>query len=439
MPVRNWSSFLHNHVWQVQISKMPKWKAFWFRFLRVILLTSQGFTKSQIQQGASSLTYYTLLAIVPVIALILGIARGFRLETQVEEWILGQFGQHQLIIRQIFKIGESSFEQVKGGWIATVGVLLFLWAGIKVLIYIERVMNQVWEVKGGRSFARRFSDYLAMLFLCPIIVLMASGLTVYVSTVITTLGKYGEIFETIDPILIWLFNLIPYILTCLLFTFLYIFIPNTRVRFVPAFWAGVITGTLFQGIQWVYLNFQIGVTRYNVIYGTFAIIPLFLIWLHLSWVILLLGAKIAFSIQNVDAYEFITEDVQLSHKFRTILSLRIAHYCIKKFIDVAAPPMIIEISNELAIPLSLTSTLIFQLVAAEVLSEVKRPIDQESGFQPAMDISQLTIKRVIDMINLKGEIIPLPPSRELSLILRSLEKFSDEIEKSDGNILLKDI
>ena len=176
---RNWGSFLHNHIWQVQIHTLPKWKAFWFRFLRIILLISQGFTKSQIQQGASSLTYYTLLAIVPMIAFVLGIARGFLFEKELEKWLIDRFGQHQEIIQQILKFAEASVVKVQGGFIAVAGVLLFLWAGIKVLIYIERVMNQVWEIKRKRPFARRFSDYLAMLFLCPLIILLASGLTVY--------------------------------------------------------------------------------------------------------------------------------------------------------------------------------------------------------------------------------------------------------------------
>jgi len=436
---RNWSSFLHNRVWQVQISTLSKWKAFWFRFLRIVLLTSQGFTKSQIQQGASSLTYYTLLAIVPMIALVLGIARGFLLEKEVEEWLMRQFGQHQEILEQILRFAEASVAKVQGGLIAAIGVLLFLWAGIKVLIYIERVMNQVWEVKRKRPFARRFSDYLAMLFLCPLIILLASGMTVYLTTALTALGEHGKILHEISPVLLWMLNLLPYLLTCLLFTFLYIFIPNTRVRFLPALWSGLITGTVFQLIQWAYLYFQIGVTQYNVIYGTFAVFPLFLIWLHLSWVIILLGAKITFSMQNVDAYEFITDDVLLSHKFRTILSLRLTHFCIKKFCTANPPPSTIELSNNLSIPLSLTGILLFQLVAAGILSEVKREIDQEAGFQPARDVDQLTIKCVIDMINLRGEAIPLPPSHELDLILKSLDQFNKEIEQSNGNILLKNI
>lgn len=422
----------------MQIAMLPKWKAYWYRFLRIILLTNRGFTKSQIQQGASSLTYYSLLAIVPIIALLIGVARGFAFEQTLEGWLLYQFSDQQQVIRQIFSFATESLEEANGGLITGIGLAILIWSAIKILTNIEFVMNQIWEVQKGRSLAKQFTDYMAMLFLAPIIIFLVSGLTGYVSALLTALSK-GKVLAEFVPLLIPLLSLITFLLTALLFTFLYIFIPNTRVRFIPAIIAGIFTAIAYQILQWVYFYFQIGVSSYNAIYGTFAAFPLFLIWLHLSWVIILLGAKVCFSLQNVDAYEFISEDVHLSHKFRMICSLRIVHLCIKSFIQERPPPAIIEISNTLSIPLLLTSQLVYQLVAANVLIEVKRERDQEASYQPARSVERLTIMRVIDMINEHGESVPLPPSKDLSLILKSLQKFSAAIEKSDANILLRDI
>jgi membrane protein len=428
--------FLKKDIWHIQIAALPQWKALLFRFLRILILTNQGFTKSQIQQGASALTYYSLLAVVPIIALLIGIARGFVFEQTLESWLIQHFTEQQQIIEQIFKFANASLEQAKGGVIAGVGIAILIWATIKILINIELVMNRIWEVKKGRSLARRFTDYLAMVFLAPLLVFLASGLTGYLSAILSAVSK-RKVLEHFASLLIPLLSLLSFFLISLLFTFLYIFMPNTRVRFIPALIAGIFTGVIYQFLQWLYFYFQIGVASYNAIYGTFAALPLFLVWLHLSWVIILLGAKVCFAIQNVDAYEFISDDVQLSNKIRSICALRIAHLCIKRFVDETAPPSAIEISNELAIPLLLTNQLIFQLVGAGVLAEIKRE-DQEEAFQPARNVQRLTIKRVLDMINEMGETIPLPPSQELTLILKSLEKFSQAVEKSDGNILLKD-
>lgn len=432
-------NFFQKDIWHYKLNTLPKWKAYPARLLRILIIISQGFTKSQIQQGASSLTYYTLLAIVPIIALLIGIAKGFHLEQTFETWLIREFADQKEVLARIFTFANHSLEATNQGVIAGIGILILLWSAIKILTNIEFVMNQVWEVREGRSFARRFSDYLAMILICPIIIFAASGVTVYLTTVLSTIGHGDTIVHTIGRYLIPVFSLIPFLLTCLLFTFLYIFMPNTQVRFGPAIIAGLISGTIYQGLQWVFFGFQIFIAKYNTIYGTFAALPLFLIWLHLSWTILLLGAKVAFAVQNVDAFESVSEDLNLSGRLRLILSLRITHLCIKKFILENPLPTIIEISNQLEIPHPLTGNLVYQLVQAGVLSETKRGSDLEVCYQPAKSPEQLTIKRVMDMINEQGEDIFTPPSRELTKILSSLEAFSNAIEHSDGNIRLKDI
>ena len=422
----------------MQISGLPRWKAAGYRLLRILMLTSQGFTKSQIQQGASALTYYSMLAVVPVIALLIGIARGFRFEETLETWLQERFAEQKIVITQIFKFANESLQATSGGIIAGIGVALLLWAAIKILINIELVMNQIWEVKEGRALADRFTDYLAMLFLAPILIFLASGMTGYMSALLSVVHK-GKLFEPIVSLLIPLLSVFSFLLASLLFTFLYIFMPNTRVRFLPALLAGIFTGIIYQLLQWLYFYFQIGVAGYNAIYGTFAALPLFLIWLHLSWVIILLGAKLCFAIQNVNAYEFISENLHLSQRFRLLCSLRIAQYCMKKFVREESPPSALELSNRLAIPLPLTNRLLYQLVGAEVLVKVQRERDKEEAYQPGRSPETLTIKRTMDMINERGEVIPLPPSHELTVILKSLEKFGVAMDHSESNVLLKDI
>ena len=434
----NIQDFLTQDIWQVQITTLPPWKRFGYRVLRTLMLISQGFTKNQIQQGASALTYYSMLSVVPIIALLIGIARGFLFEQSLEAWLLERFADQKLIIGQLFKFAGESLQAANGGIIAGVGIALLVWSAINILTNIELVMNQIWEVREGRSLARRFTDYLAMLFLAPILIFLASGLTGYLSALVSAVHK-GTLFDQIAPFLIPALSLVSVLLSALLFTFLYIFMPNTRVRFLPALFAGIFTAVIYQILQWFYFYFQIGVASYNAIYGTFAAIPLFLIWLHLSWVMILLGAKLCFAIQNVDAFEFMSEHIHLSHRFRLVCSLRLAQYCVKKFMREESPPSALELSNRLAIPMPLTNRLLFQLEKAEVLVKVKRDHDQEEAYLPGRSPETLTIKRTIDMINERGEVIPLSPSHELTLILKNLEKFGVAMEESDANILLKDI
>lgn len=430
--------FLTKDIWHVQITTLPRWKRLGYRVLRTLMLTSQGFTKNQIQQGASALTYYSMLAVVPIIALLIGIARGFLFEQSLEKWLLERFADQKLVIDQIFKFAGQSLQAANGGVIAGVGIALLVWSAIKILTNIELVMNQIWEVHEGRSLARRFTDYMAMLFLAPILIFLASGMTGYMSALVSAVHK-GTVLEHIAPLFIPLLSLFSVLLSALLFTFLYIFMPNTRVRFFPAMFAGIFTALIYQILQWFYFYFQIGVAGYNAIYGTFAAIPLFLIWLHLSWVMILLGAKLCFAIQNVDAFEFMSENIHLSHRFRLICSLHLAQYCTKKFVREESPPSALELSNRLAIPLPLTNNLLYQLEKAEVLVKVRREHDQEEAYQPGRSPESLTIKRTMDMINERGEVIPLSPSHELTLILKNLEKFGVAMEESDANILLKDI
>ncbi len=434
-----WISYVKKDIWEIHLDSLPKWKASWVRFLRVVMLTGQGFAKSQIQQGASSLTYYTLLAFVPVLALLIGIARGFQFEDTLQIWLTRQFFDQKDVIEKVFDFAKISLNQASQGVIAGVGIALLLWSAIKILLNLEHVMNKIWETRHGRSLSKKFTDYLAMLFLCPVIIFLASGITVYVSTALTAITGEGHFLATFRGFLLPFLNFIPLFLTCILFAFLYIFMPSTRVKFSAAIWAGVITGIIYQLVQMLYLYFQIGVTSYNAVYGTFAALPLFLVWIHLSWVIVLVGAKISFALQNVNAFDFSAEKGYLSHRFRMILSLRIMHLCIKEFSIGKRAPSNIEISNRLSIPLPLASQLLFELSDAELLSEVNRDDDSNEGYQPAKSPDQLTIKEILDRINARGEEVSLPKSQTLNLILKSLDQFSQAIEASDGNILLKDI
>lgn len=431
--------FFAEEIWQIDTSQLSFFKKLWIRCLRVFILVLRSFRKSQIQQGASALTYYSLLAVVPVVMLILGIARGFLLEDDLKTLLLSKFTVQEEAVTLLINLAEGALKAIHQGFIIGMGTLLLIWSSINILNYIEIVMNSIWNVKRERSMAKRFSDYLALIFICPIIAVVASSLTFYVSARLSAIHHQQFLFEELGTIVFAILNLIPYLLTGALFTFLYIFIPNTTVRFLPALYAGMITGVIYQILQWAYLYFQFGVSSANQIYGTFAAFPLFLIWLNISWMIFLLGAKMCFAFQNVHAYEFISENFQLSQNYRQILYLRIIHFIIRRFCKRESPPTKIEVSNYLSIPLALTLELLFELTDGKILSEVIIQNDEEVAYQPALDVNQLTIQKALEMMDQRGNKIPLPQTPDVAAIVKQLTEFRSLIEHSEANKLLKDL
>ena len=180
-----------------------------------------------------------------------------------------------------------------------------------------------------RSFSRRFTDYLSVMLICPILLIMASSVTVFINTQATLITQKIALLGAISPVIHVLLELLPYTVIWFVFTFIYIFIPNTKVNFTSGILGGVAAGTIYQVVQWAYVYFQVGVAKYNAIYGSFAALPLFLVWLQLSWRVVLLGAEVSFAHQNVDTYEFEQDCLSASYSFKKLLALLITHQLVK--------------------------------------------------------------------------------------------------------------
>jgi membrane protein len=216
--------------------------------------------------------------------------------------------------------------------------------------------------------------------------------------------------------------------------------PNTKVKFLSGFIAGVIAGIAYQVAQWGYIHFQVGVAQYNAIYGSFAALPLFLIWIQISWLIVLFGAEISFALQNIGTFEFEPDCSRVSLSFKRLLALQITHLITKNFSDEVKPLTANQISHTLEIPARLVYQILYELVGCGVAVETKTEEDQEFAYQPACTINHLTIKHVIDALDKSGtDDIPVAQNRELKILSNTLDTFNDTIEKSSANKLLKDI
>jgi len=311
---------------------------------------------------------------------------------------------------------------------------------MKVLGNIEHSFNDIWEIKRPRTFLRKFTDYLSIMLIAPLLIIMSSGVTVFISTQITSITENIELLGFFSPVIFFFFKLLPYCMIWLLFTFIYIIMPNTKVSFKSGLIAGIIAGTIFQFAEWGYINFQVGIARYNAIYGSFAALPLFLIWMQLSWLIVLLGAEISFANQNVDRYEFEVDSLRISASFKRLLSLLIAHLIIKKFSKGEKPITVAQISNVLEIPIRIVRQIIYELVESRVLSETAAEEYKEPTYQPARDLKSLTIKYIVQQLDQKGiDNIPVASTKELKKLSQALESFQLAIEKSPANKQLREI
>jgi membrane protein len=434
--------FVTVDIWRVRLEDLPFGKSFLIRQLRIILLTLRGFDEDKCFSRASSLTFNTLLSIVPVAAILFGVAKGFGFETMLRREILEKFpGQaQQEVLAKVIGFAESMLQTAKGGVIAGIGTVILFWSVINVLSQIEASLNDIWEIKEARSWGRKFSDYLALMLLSPLIFILSSSATVFITTQITQLTNKIKLLGIISPLIFLSFKFIPYVLIWILFTVIYLLMPNTKVNLKAGLMAGIVAGTIFQIVQWAYISFQIGAARYNAIYGSFAALPLFLMWVQISWWVVLFGAELSFANQNVNTYEYEPDANKVSPAFKKVLTLQIAHLLIKDFAEGERPLTDTEISSRLKMPIRLVHNILYDLVQSRVITETRTKEDQKFGYQPARDINTLTIKYVVDAIDQNGtNSIPVARTAEFETLSNAIEKFREEMEASPANRLLKDI
>jgi membrane protein len=435
-----WINFVKTDIWRIRLKGLSRSKSFFIRLVRIIALAVRGFDENKCMFRASALTFYSLLSIVPVIALIFGIAKGFGLQERVAAQVLEKMKGHEEVANRIITFANSLLDKASGGVIAGVGVVFLFWTIISLLGNIEKSFNDIWGVVKPRTFARKFSDYLVTMLVCPILLAVAGGVTIFLSGQIQTLTEKFPLLKNFGPVFWLALRLLPYVTIWVSFTFIFIFMPNTKVKFVSSLIAGIVAGALFQLIQWAYVNFQVLITARYAIYGSFAALPLFLLWLQMSWLIVLFGAEVSFAHQNVETYEFEPDCLSASKSFKKLLSLLIVQRLVKKFCNGEKPADASQLAHELEIPIRLVRQILYELSESAVLSEVRNSKDREFAYQPATDVDKITIKFVTDQLERHGTSdIPVAKLGELDKLYNYLRQLGEVIEKSPANVLLKDI
>ncbi|MGZ8452522.1 MAG: YhjD/YihY/BrkB family envelope integrity protein, partial [Candidatus Binatia bacterium] len=387
--------FLKSDIWRIHAGKLSRRELFYINPLRILLLAIRRFYDDKCELRASALTFYTLLSIVPVVAMAFGVAKGFGLEKILEAQLLAKLEGQPEVADRLLGFARTLLENTKGGAIAGVGVAVLFWSVIKVLGNIESALNDIWGIQRARAMGRKLADYLSVMMICPVLLIIASSVTLLVTTQITMMVEKLAFLGYAGGMIIFLIKLLPYTVIWFLFTFMYVFMPNTKVQLKSAIWGGIVAGTIYQLTQFAYIKFQIGVSGYGAIYGSFAALPLLLVWLQLSWLIVLFGAEVSFAHQNVAAYEFAADCASLSHRFKRTVALFITQHCVKAFVHAHNAPTAEEIAHELEIPIRLVRSTLFELTEAKILAEIRHGDSDVVAYQPGCPLDQLTVIKVL--------------------------------------------
>lgn len=408
--------------------------------LRIFIASANGFIQDNCYLKASALTFYTLLSVVPILAVAFGIAKGFGFEKLLENLLREKFREYDQLASQAISFAYSLLQHAQGGLIAGVGVITLFWTFLSLLNNIETTFNEIWKVKKPRTISRKIGDYFAFAVICPVFFVIASSVTVYISSQLHQVSVKSAWMETISPFFFLLLKLFPIFLSWIAFTFIYLFMPNTTVRFKAALFAGFIAGTFYQFVQSLYINSQLTISGYGAIYGSFAALPLFLIWLQISWLILLAGAEIAYFAESDRARTTLRWSDNISFYSKKKLALLFVANSVYAFKKKELPPTGIQLALKLGIPYGVTQEILTSLVDGGILSETLIPESENIGYQPAADITVLTIKQVMDVLERTGkEVYPLTQTEEFESISHQVDKLDHFSESSKSNVSLQSL
>lgn len=428
--------FIRYDIWQITEHELSRSRRFTYRIVKTLILATRGFIDDKLNIRASALTYSILFAIVPLIALVVAIARGFGVETFIEDSLQGSYIAKIGMVPKVMEFVQKYLESTQGGFFIGIGLVVLFWSVMNFFMQVENAFNNIWQVKKSRSPIRQFTTYFSTILIIPLFIVLSSGFSIFVSSSLSQ----SYIYQVLSPFLRFGVKLIPYMLNWLVFTIMYMVIPNTRVRFFNALFAGIAAGSAFQLFQMLYINGQVYLSRYNVVYGGFAAIPLLLLWLQISCLIVLLGAEISFASQNIKNYDYEVDTKRISTRYKHFLTIFITYFIVKRFENQQPPLSSEKIAEINKLPTRLVNQILSKLVDAGVLIEVFYDATKLKSYIPAIDINQLTLKMMNAKVETLGsELFLTSENEQLDEFWKKTLKIREEMEKPTVDLLVKDM
>ena len=426
-------TFFTYDIWRISQHDNSLKRVGLYNIIKTFILAFRNIKGYQLSTRSSALTYNSLLSIIPLLAVLFAIAKGFGFQNIVQSEIFRYLGGQKDIMTNALSFIDQSLEYAKTGVFVGIGVVLLFYTVVNLLSAIEKNFNEIWRVKKGRSLYRMFTDYFALFLITPIFLIVNAGLSLFMHSV----SNSNNMIEFVtNPIL----EITPYLIIIFLFTFLFIYIPNTKVKFAAALFGGVFSGIFFQIFQYFYINGQIYISKYNSIYGSFAALPLLLLWLQMSWFICLFGVALAFSYQNVHKFSFENESKNISRRYKDFVLLLISTLIIKRFEKGEKPYTADELSEQYKIPTQLTNDALYILEKTGIIVEIPTNKNLTSAYIPAMDIQKISAHFLFEKIALYGsEDFIIDKENQFKNEWELITNLQKAIQEKGENILLKDI
>lgn len=405
------------------------------RIIRTINLAVNSFLDRDLQNRSMGLTYSTVLAVVPAIALLVAIGRGFGLQDYLQEELYNFFPSQHKAISTALSFVDSYLSEASQGLFVGIGIIFLLWTVISLLSYIEDAFNTIWDIRRERSFFQKITDYIAICLIIPILLICSSGVSIFMSTTI----QDNLNLPFITPVINIALEAAPVFLCWIAFSISYIMIPNTKVDIKYAAISGAICALAFTILQLLFVNGQIYVSKYNAIYGSFAFLPLLLIWLQLSWLLVLSGCVLTYSLQNVFTFNFNNNTDKLSLDGWHSIALIVITVVAQRFINGDSPISTVEIAKSYNLPLRIVSRIIDKLHSAHLLYSV-RTKDNNFGEIPAVELQDFTVADFLRAYNSEGKMDSIPDIRKIyvelfGIILPIREKCYSEY----SNLLVRNL
>lgn len=392
------TQYLKRDIWRINEEELPLGRRLWVGLLKRLIIVTDGFLSDNLTSYAAALTYNCILAAVPVLAIIFAVARGFNFGTIIEEQLRSNLSISPDIADTIFEFVNSYLEHTHSGIFLGVGLLVLLYTVVMLTSNIETAFNTMWHVRTPRNIYRRIIDYVTVFVILPLIIVVTSGFSVFMITLTSLFSDYVILSNTMEFVI----QVAPMLLWCIAFVALYKLMPNTHVKWRSVLIPGLIAGALFQVVQYIYINFQIVLSSYNAIYGTFAALPMFMLWLNISWIICLTFAQLSYANQSVNEYAFAKESQNISRCDHDTLCILLMQHIAHRFTQGMPPYSTHTLSRELRLPHSMVQGLLDELVSVGLLSEAHDETGTTQHYLPRQDIHRITINNIINHLDTNG-------------------------------------
>jgi len=428
--------FFNETIWAEQLETLPMNKRIGYRGARMTFILVKGFSDERLNQQAAALTYVFFLSIIPFLAVLFGLAKGFGFQDKMQKWVLdlmGPFITHETLINVINTVKDTPATAL-----GAIGFLVLLWTVLKTLLNLERSFNQIWSVNNSRPLYRALSYYLSIVLIVPLLVVGSTTLTALPDW---TMIKWLQNLPGMTAIWNTFQEFLPFIMSWVAFSLVYSFMVNTHVRILPAIWGGFTMSLSWNILLWLYIESNIGLSK-NKVYGAFAFLPVFLVFLYLSWLLLLFGSRVAFALQNENAFRRNLMARAIGMRYRAAVGLILIQEIALAFSKGKAAPKSVRLAEKLDVSLPLTDEILGRLEQGGIIHRVENNVSGERsqpGVAPNRGLDTILIKEVFNAIEGGDKRIRLPKQAFGEAFQNVLEKAAEARDSALEGLTVKDL